>query len=161
MRRWISEPLLAGAIAIALYLAWMLVYASQLANSGVTPSGGLYYSGWSFVVHVVGGVAVVAIPVTLWAALAMVGGYLVRRRRFVHRLLVAWLAAVVLCLPFAVGSAVSLSANDGWRGLGAIGFLLPIAATIGVVPLYSIAAGMLYFERRRGSPPKRSDAMEN
>src|SRR5690606_35259594 len=124
MRRWISEPLLAGVLAIALYLAWVLLYSARLANSGVTPSGGPYYSGWSFIANIVGGVALAAVPVIVWMGLAMVCGYLVRRRTFMHRLFAAWLAAAALCLPFAVASAASLSANDGWRGLGVIGVLI-------------------------------------
>jgi hypothetical protein len=155
MRRWISEPLLTGAIAIVLYTAWMLSYSSQRASTGVSPSGGSYLDGWDLVVRMFGGVAIFAMPVVIWAGLAIGGGFLVRRRGFGSRLLMAWLAAVVLCLPFAVAAAVSLSASDGWGGLGVLRLLIPAAVPFLVAPLYCVAAALLHFGRRRGATKKR------
>lgn len=147
MRRWISEPLLTGVIAIAIHLAWMLSYSWQLASSGVSPSGGAYANGWEFLLRMVGGVAMFAVPVTTWTGLAIVGAFLVRRRSFVFRLLMAWVAGVVLCLPFATAAAVSVSASDGWHGLTALTVIIPVVAPFLVVPLYCVAAALLGWHR--------------
>lgn len=148
MRRWVSEPILAALVAIALYTAWMLSYSWQSVSTGVPPSGGSYATGWDFVLRMLGGIAVFAAPVAVWAGLAIVGGFLVRNRGFGFRLLTAWLAAVVLCLPFAIAAAISLTANDGWHGLGAISVLVPAAAPVLVVPMYCVAAGLLQLRQR-------------
>lgn len=157
MRRWISEPVLTGAIAMALFLAWMLFYSWQIANTGVAPSGGAYVSGWDFVIRMIGGLAVFALPVAIWVGLAIAGGYLVRRRGFGVRLLMAWCVAVVLCLPFAILAAVGLSASDGWRGLAVISLIVPVAAPFAVLPLYCAAAALLHLGRR-GIMIQKSDA---
>lgn len=156
MRRWISEPLLTGVIAIVLYIAWMLSYSSQLASTGVSPSGGSYVDGWDLAVRMLAGVAIFTVPVVIWAGLAIGGDFLVRRRSFGFRLLMAWLAAVVLCLPFAVAAAVSLSESDGWGGLGVLRLVIPTLVPFLVVPLYCVAAALLRFGRRGATEERRA-----
>jgi hypothetical protein len=127
----------------------MLLYSWQLARTGVAASGGVYVSGWDFIVRMLGGAAVTAVPVAVWVALAVAGGFLVRRRTFWHRLAMAWLAAVVLCTPFLIATVVALATSDGWRGLGVISALIPAVLPLAVLPLYCMAAGFLHWVRRR------------
>lgn len=149
MQRSTSETLLTGVFAIALYLVWMVSYSWQLASTGVSPSGGSYVSASDFILRMARGLAVFAVPVAVWAGLALAGGLLVRHQGFGFRLLIAWLAAVVIGLPFAIAAAVSVSASDGWRGLAALSVAIPVAAPFLVIPVYCTAAALLQLRRRR------------
>lgn len=149
-QRWVTEPLLTALLAVLLYLAWQLLYAANLAASGATPAQP-YTSSGDFIARMALGVLWVAVPIAVWAVLAIAGNRLVRKRQFPARALVALLSAAVLTVPFAIYFAVLLTANDGWQGLGAISVAIPLIAPFFVLGAYCAVGLMLSaIEARRG-----------
>lgn len=141
-QRWLTEPLLTALLAVLLYLAWQLLYAANLAASGATPAQP-YTSSVDFIARMALGVLWVAVPIAIWALLAIAGNRIVRKRKFPARALVALLAAAVLTVPFAIYFAVLLTVNDGWRGLGAISVAIPLIAPFFVLGAYCVVGMML------------------
>jgi ATP/ADP translocase len=149
-RRWFAEPLLTALLTLLLYLAWQIFYAFVTATSG-TPIAEPYTSGADFVARMALGLLWVAVPLAAWAALAITGNRIVRRRGYSARALVAVVAAAILCVPVAIYFAVILTANDGWRGLGAISVAVPLIAPFLVLVAYWAASALLLLsDNKRG-----------
>lgn len=126
-RRWFAEPLLAALLTLLFYLAWQILYARVVLD-----------------------VLWVVVPVAAWTGLVIVGNRFVRERGFTARSLVAFLAAAALCVPFAIYLAVVLTANDGWRGLGAISAAVPlIAPFVFLLPYWAASALLLLVDDKR------------
>ena len=150
--RWFSEPLVTGALALGLYTLWQVSYSSNAVLSG-EPLAQPVTSGFDFAAQNALGVFRVAVPVLVWAALVIAGNALVRRRGFLARAFVAFCVAGIPCAYVAIRTGISLSQNDGWRGLGMVGLLIPLVVPFLVLGLYCVAAGLLSFRdtRRRAS----------
>ena len=154
--RWWSEPLVTGALVLGIYTLWQVSYSSNAVLSG-EPLSRPVRSGFDFAVQNAHGVLQLAVPVLVWAALVIAGNALVRRRGFLARACVAFAVSGIPCAYVALRAWISLAQNDGWRGLGMVGLLIPLVVPFLVLGLYCVAAGLLSFRdtrRREGAPPR-------
>ncbi len=126
--RWLAEPLIAAAIAVAALLAWSAIYAARLPSQGVEPAQPMGSPG-EWVLRVL---APLIVAVALWAGLTSAANWFFRRSRRFVRVLSGGAVALALVLPVAVRQMWLLFDQDGWRGLGAAGALqlavVPVAA---------------------------------
>lgn len=141
-RRWITEPILTGLLGLMLLVVWQLAYSWQLARSGVVASDP-FSSGFGVVLQMFLSALWLALPVTAWVVLAIFGNWLARNRGFGARMLMAWCAAVVLAIPPAIYFSIMLSQSDGWDGAGVVAVLVPVLASVLVLPAYATAHVLL------------------
>jgi hypothetical protein len=163
-KRWITEPILTGVLGLMLLILWQVAYSWQLAQSGAVPADP-FSSGFGFMLQVFLSASWLALPVTAWVVLAIFGNWLARNRGFGARMLMAWCAAVVLAIPPAIYFSIMLSQTDGWDGAGAVAVLVPVLASVLVLPAYATAHVLLNIldsaRARRvfgGEVPPHSDA---
>lgn len=147
-RRWLSEPLLAATIALTAYVAWAVVYSIRLASTGVEPAGAAG-SGGNVLVLLLIGIGWVLLPLGAWLLVAVILNRVFRASEVWKRLLMSFVAAAVVCAPFAVFAFVGLARNDGWRGLGVIGLFVPLVAPALAVGLHLLALPGVYLLSRR------------
>lgn len=141
-RRWITEPILTGLLGLILLVLWQLAYSWQLARSGAVPVDP-FSSGFGLLSQMFLSALWLALPVTVWVLLAILGNWLARNRGFGARMLMAWCAAVVLALPPAIYFAIMLAQTDGQGNAGIVAVLVPALATLLVLPAYATAHVLL------------------
>jgi hypothetical protein len=141
-KRWVAEPVLAGLLMLTLCVAWQVLYALNALASG-TPIAVPYVSGLDFAIRMTLGVLWGAFPLVVWAGLTIIGNRIVRNRGFVARALVAFLSAVIICAPVVIDSAIGLTADDGWRGLGALSVAIPLLAPFLALAAYCVVGALL------------------
>ncbi len=143
-RRWITEPILTGLLGLVLLVLWQLAYSWQLARSGAV-SVDPFSSGFGILLQALLSALWLAFPITAWVLLAILGNWLARNRNrgFGARLLMAWGAAVVLSVPPVIYAAMMLTQTGGSGGVGVVALIVPVLASVLVVPAYATAHVLL------------------
>jgi hypothetical protein len=127
---------------LILLVLWQLAYSWQLARSGAVTVDP-FSSGFGLLFQLFLSALWLALPVTVWVLLAIFGNWLARNRGFGARMLMAWCAAVVLAIPPAICLREHDREVDGGGGAGLTAALVPLLASVLVLPAYATAHVLL------------------